>query len=81
MGFHGIPQGRLTKLRGEPTWQGELSFREWLSEFTQIVAPYHLMNREKAPALVDHLVGSARKEVMCLSDKKRADYTEVKKVL
>lgn len=43
------------------------------------MVPYYLTKREKTRALVDHLVGSAREEVMCLSDKKRADYAEVKK--
>lgn len=81
MGFHGIPQGRLTKFKGEPTRPGELSFSEWLNEFEQIVEPFDLEDKEKARALVDHLVGSAREEVMCLSDKNRSDYSEVKKAL
>ncbi|PIK39249.1 hypothetical protein BSL78_23909 [Apostichopus japonicus] len=73
--------GRLTKFKGEPTRPGELSFSEWLSEFEQIVEPFDLEDKEKARALVDHLVGSAREEVMCLSDKNRSDYSEVKKAL
>lgn len=83
MGFHGIPQGRLAKFRGDRSRADELSLREWLEEFEQVLSPYEttMTPTERAQALVDHLAGAARDEVMCLSTEKRKDYAKIKGTL
>lgn len=81
MGFHGIPHGRLSKFKGQPSRPGDLSLAEWLDEFEQVVDLYNLTRREKAQALVDHLGGDAKDEIMCLSEEKRGSCDEIVKAL
>ena len=77
MGLQSISQSRLTKFRGLPQQQGELSLSEWLEGFEEVTAQQRLGDSEKARLLLDHLAGPAWEEAMCLPEEKRRKYVEV----
>lgn len=81
MGFQGIPTSRLAKFKGTPRKPGDPSLLEWLGEFEAAIESYDLSDKEKAKAIVDHLIGAAKEEAMCLPEDKRNKYSEVKDAL
>ena len=81
MGFQGIPQNKLSKYRGSPRRPGDPSLQEWLDDFNEVVTTYDLSAKDQCKALVDHLVGPAREEVMCLSPESREKVKDIEDCL
>ncbi|PIK47077.1 hypothetical protein BSL78_16069 [Apostichopus japonicus] len=77
MGFQGIPTNKLIKFRGSPQRPGEPTLAEWLDEFREAISGYELSDKEKAKTLIDHLVGPAKEEVLCLPEKDRESESTV----
>ena len=75
------PKVKLQKFKGPPKVPGEPSLKEWLEEAESYCLCYKLSGKSKAQALIDHLGGIAKEEVLCRAESVREDYDEVVKVL
>ena len=75
------PKVKLQKFKGPPRVPGEPSLKEWLEEAESYCLCYKLSGKSKAQALVDHLGGIAKEEVLCRAETIRENYDEVVKVL
>ena len=75
------PKVKLQKFKGPPRVPGEPSLKEWLEEAESYCLCYKLSGKSKAQALVDHLGGIAKEEVLCRTETIRENYDEVVKVL
>ena len=76
-----IPKVRLQKFRGPPKTPGEPSLKEWLEEFDTDGNCYKLTGKSKAQAVVDHLAGPAKEEVLCTGVEVKEDFEEIVRFL
>ncbi|XP_041472249.1 uncharacterized protein LOC121421569 [Lytechinus variegatus] len=76
-----LPKVKLQKFKGPPRSPGDPSLKEWLDEFEAYSNCYKLSGKSKAQALVDHLGGIAKEEILCRADSVREDYDELVQIL
>ncbi|XP_063951931.1 uncharacterized protein LOC135156176 [Lytechinus pictus] len=82
LGLGGIlPPGKLSKFRGSPQRSGEPSLGEWLEEFDDATSGMGLNESEKTKVFLDHLVGAAKDEIMCLPESSKGKLKEMKDAL
>lgn len=75
------PKIKLQKFKGPPRAPGEPSLKEWLDDFAVYAKRYRLEGKDKAQALIDHLVGVVKEEVLCRDLSVREDFDQLVDVL
>ena len=75
------PPVKLSKYKGTPQVAGDLSLQEWLENFESYSRHYGLTGKEKAQALIDHLTGAAKEEILCRDETVRQDYDKLVDIL
>lgn len=75
------PPFRLSRFSGSPRRAGDITLKEWLTEVDIYCRQYDLEGGAKASAMLDHLRGAARDEVLCMRTAAREDPAEVIRVL
>ena len=66
------PTVKLSKFMGYP--QNEPTILDWLDEFETFARQVGICNADRAVAVLDHLGGRAREEVLCHPDVVQHDY-------
>ena len=69
-----VPTMKLDKFMGYPRRVGDPTVAEWLHEFDVYARQAGVQNADRAMAILDHLGGCAREEVLCHPDAVRHDY-------
>ena len=65
---------KLSKFMGYPQKGGEPTIADWLDEFETFARQVGICNADRAVAVLDHLGGRAREEVLCHPDVVQHDY-------
>ena len=68
-----IPSFKLSRFMGHPTRGGDPTVAEWLQEFDVYARQTGVKDVDRAVALLDHLGGFAREEVLCQPERVRQD--------
>ncbi|XP_071956902.1 uncharacterized protein [Antedon mediterranea] len=76
-----MPAIKLSKFKGQPLNPGDLSLHEWIIEFEEYSTFYKLTGRDKAQALLTHLTGAAKEEILCREAGVKEDSAEIIKIL
>ena len=76
-----LPKVKLQKFRGPPKAPGDPSLKEWIDEFEAYSNCYKLSGKAKAQALIDHVGGIAKEEILCRDESVREDYDELVLIL
>ena len=74
------PSVRLSKFCGHPHKVGDLTVNEWLDEVEVYSRQMGLVDEARVNALVDHLGGAAKEDVLCASEATRASFSELTKL-
>ncbi|XP_033117093.1 uncharacterized protein LOC117117025 [Anneissia japonica] len=77
---HVHPGVKLTKFKGSKA-SSEPSLTEWLEDFAAYANQYGLSDARRAQALLDHLGGSAKEELLCYGLDVRGDHRRIIEVL
>ena len=72
---------KLSKFYGHPQKAGDLTVKEWLDEVEVYTRQMGHTDAAKATALIDHLGGAAKEEVLCASEAVKGDYVELTSLL
>ena len=75
------PGVKLGKFRGTPRNSGDPSLSEWIDDFQSYASRYGLQGKDKARALLEHLTGPAKDELLCRGTSVREDHTKIIEVL
>ena len=75
------PSVKLSKFYGYPQKAGDLTVKEWLDEVEVYTRQMGHTDAAKATALIDHLGGAAKEEVLCASEAVKGDYVELTSLL
>ena len=75
------PGVKLGKFRGAPRGSGDLTLNEWLEEFENYATRYELQGKNKAQALLEHLTGPAKDEILCRGSSVRDDSSKIIEVM
>ena len=75
------PGVKLGKFRGTPRGSGDLTLNEWLEEFENYATRYELQGKNKAQALLEHLTGPAKDEILCRGSSVRDDSSKIIEVM
>ena len=76
-----VPPTKLPKFNGIPKKPGDLTLREWLWQLDVYCRHYRLEGEDKATAILDHLSGEARDEILCCRRDDRKDPNKIISVL
>ena len=68
-----IPPFKLSRFMGHPKRGGDPTVAEWLQEFDVYARQTGVKDVDRAVALLDHLGGFAREEVLCQPERVRQD--------
>ena len=69
----GVPPIKLSKFWGSIKKPGDLTLVEWLEDLDIYCRQLDLEGEARAAAILDHLKGPAREEILCLSSTERHD--------
>ena len=76
-----LPKVKQQKFKGPPKLPGDPSLKEWLDEFESYCHCYKLSGKTKAQALIDHLGGVAKEEILCRDESIKGDFDKLVEVL
>lgn len=65
------PIAKLSKFTGIVSKPGDLTLKEWLQDLDTYCRNFELEGQPKALAIIDHLRGPAREEILCLTQQER----------